>query len=289
MGLDWQRVIVVYGMLALSMACAALWIGGIKLRRKFRKERHPISEKIRRSPGYSLRLEVDQLQETYLEWVGILCFAPMFLTACVFATSKTLISSWLLAILIACIVGTCLWRLTFWHRKLRAHRLGLAGELIVAQYLDELREHGYKIFHDYPLERSNVDHVVVGPTGVFAIETKTRRKRSGANGTEDYKVCFDGQKLVYPHCVDRRGSEQAKRQAEMISSLLHRRLGYKVHVAPVLALPGWYVTEKVKSNLQVLNPKLLAGRILAAKRLLSADEIRNISNAIDENCRGVEI
>jgi hypothetical protein len=80
-------------MLALSMACAALWIGGIKLRRKFRKERHPISEKIRRSPGYSLRLEVDQLQETYLEWVGILGFAPMFLTACVFATSKTLISS----------------------------------------------------------------------------------------------------------------------------------------------------------------------------------------------------
>jgi len=49
------------------------------------------------------------------------------------------------------------------------------------------------------------------------------------------------------------------------------------------------VTEKVKSNLQVLNPKLLAGRILTAKRLLSADEIRNISNAIDEKCRGVEI
>jgi hypothetical protein len=46
MGLDWQRVIVVYGMLPLSMACAALWIGGIKLRRMFRKERHPISERI---------------------------------------------------------------------------------------------------------------------------------------------------------------------------------------------------------------------------------------------------
>jgi hypothetical protein len=288
MGLDWQRVIVVYGMLPLSMACAALWIGGIKLRRMFRKERHPISERIRRSPGYSLRLEVDQLQETYLEWVGILCFAPMLLTACVFATSKTVTSSWLFAILIACVVSTCLWRLTFWHRKLRTHRLGLAGELIVAQYLDELREYGYKIFHDYPLEKSNIDHVVVGPTGVFAIETKTRRKRSGANGKEDYKVSFDGQKLIYPHCVDSRGSEQAKRQAEIMSSLLHRRLGHKVHVAPVLALPGWYVTEKEKSNLQVLNPKLLPGRILAAKRSLSTDEIRNISNAIDEKCRGVE-
>jgi hypothetical protein len=289
LGMDWQKATILYGTLPLSAACAALWIVGTKLRRKLRKGRHPISEKIRRWPGYGLRLKVEQLQEIYLEWVAILFFAPMFLSAFALATSTEQTPIWLLGVAIAVVVGLCFWRLTFWLGKLRAHRLGLAGELIVAERLDQLRDHGYTVFHDYPLEKSNVDHVVVGPTGVFAIETKTRRKRSGTNSNEDYKVCFDGQKLVYPHCTDSKGLEQAKRQAEMMSAALHLRLGLKVYVAPVLTLPGWYVTEKVKSNLRVLNPKHLAAMIRAAKCSLSRDEIRNITIAIEEKCRDVEV
>src|ERR1700745_3234678 len=131
--MDWQRAVVVYGMLGLSVVCAASWIGGVKLRRRFKKERHPISEKIRRPPGYSLRLKVKQLREARLDWVGVLCVAPMLITAFVFAASTTRVSPWLIGILIASIVSICFWRLTFWHRKLRAHRLGLAGELIVAE------------------------------------------------------------------------------------------------------------------------------------------------------------
>jgi len=31
---------------------------------------------------------------------------------------------------------------------------------------------GYHVYHDFPAERFNIDHVVVGPAGAFAIETK---------------------------------------------------------------------------------------------------------------------
>jgi predicted kinase len=94
---------------------------------------------------------------------------------------------------------------------------------------------------------------------------------------------------VFPKWKDGDSPEQAKRQAEMLSGALHRRLGHRIDVAPVLAVPGWYVTEKVKTNLRVLNPKLIPAMIRSAEDSLSKDEIRNISNLLDEKCRDMEV
>jgi len=48
---------------------------------------------------------------------------------------------------------------------------GRLGEKDVASVLKGLPE-GYTVLHDVEMEWGNIDHVVVGPTGVFAIETK---------------------------------------------------------------------------------------------------------------------
>ena len=58
--------------------------------------------------------------------------------------------------------------------KARALVRGERGELKVAEVLDELRSSGYRAFHDFVGDGYNIDHVVVGPAGVFAIETKFR-------------------------------------------------------------------------------------------------------------------
>jgi Nuclease-related domain len=284
-----HRAIVVFGMMPLSIMCAALWVAGVKLRRKLRRERRPFSEKVLRTPGYGLWARGQQVQDNYVDWMVMCIFTPMFLTAFAFATNTKPLSPLALAIIIVMIVGLCFWRLTFWHRELSAYQLGLSGERLVAASLDDLREHGYKIFHSYPLEKSDVDHIVVGPTGVFAIETKTRSKKPGRNSDSDYKVVFDGQQIVFPRWADRDSPEQAKRQAEILSGILCRRLGHKIDVAPVLAIPGWYATEKVKSNLRVLNPKLIPAMIRTAKYCLSKDEIRNICGVIEEKCRDMEL
>ncbi|HVE92485.1 MAG TPA: nuclease-related domain-containing protein, partial [Actinomycetota bacterium] len=49
---------------------------------------------------------------------------------------------------------------------------GARGEEAVGRLLAELEPQGYRILHDIDTGRGNLDHVVVGPTGVFAIETK---------------------------------------------------------------------------------------------------------------------
>jgi hypothetical protein len=59
----------------------------------------------------------------------------------------------------------------------RQLRLGAIGEEAVGQFLEEkMRPMGCQVFHDVLGETFNVDHIVVGPTGVFAIETKTNSR-----------------------------------------------------------------------------------------------------------------
>lgn len=49
---------------------------------------------------------------------------------------------------------------------------GYRGERAVGQALRDLVPLGYRIIHDVETGFGNIDHIVVGPTGVFAIETK---------------------------------------------------------------------------------------------------------------------
>src|SRR5687767_15947784 len=54
---------------------------------------------------------------------------------------------------------------------------GASGESQVRNALKELESIGYVIVGDVDIGKGNIDHVVVGPTGVFAIETKNRGGR----------------------------------------------------------------------------------------------------------------
>jgi hypothetical protein len=61
----------------------------------------------------------------------------------------------------------------------RAWRRGAAGERRTAQLLDPLERHGWAILHDLavPGSRANLDHLVIGPGGVFVIDSKQYRGR----------------------------------------------------------------------------------------------------------------
>jgi hypothetical protein len=57
-------------------------------------------------------------------------------------------------------------------------RRGAAGEMATAGLLERLPRR-FVVFHDraIPGSRANIDHLVVGPTGVWVIDTKTRSGR----------------------------------------------------------------------------------------------------------------
>jgi hypothetical protein len=60
-----------------------------------------------------------------------------------------------------------------------AWRRGAAGERRTARLLDPLEGHGWATLHDLavPGSRANIDHLVIGPGGVFVIDSKHYRGR----------------------------------------------------------------------------------------------------------------
>lgn len=85
---------------------------------------------------------------------------------------------------------------------------------------------GCHVFHDVPMEPyGNLDHVIVAPSGVYAVETKTRRKRKAPPGKRDHEVLFDGKRLEYPQGTETQSLEQARQQADRLRALLGKAVG----------------------------------------------------------------
>ena len=61
----------------------------------------------------------------------------------------------------------------------RAWRRGAAGERRTARLLGPLERHGWAVLHDLavPRSRANLDHLVIGPGGMFVIDSKQYRGR----------------------------------------------------------------------------------------------------------------
>ena len=171
------------------------------------------------------------------------------------------------------------------------HRLGLLGEQVVGQILDRLSSDSIRVFHDLEVNEPgkkpwNIDHVVLTPAGVFAIETKTRRKPRGiaADGQQGHKVIFDGNQLLFPAPMkaDRFGIDQAQRNATWLSDKLTSLNGIAIPVTPVLVLPGWWIDAKGKGSVTVLNPKGLPKFLTPRQPSLSDDRFRAINAQLEE-------
>jgi hypothetical protein len=82
-------------------------------------------------------------------------------------------------------------------------RKGAAGERSVAHTLSKLPEE-FRVVNDVQTPAGNLDHVVIGPTGVFVIETKNWRGIIGSNAKDE--LTWNGKPLKTAYvkqCVGR--------------------------------------------------------------------------------------
>jgi len=89
-------------------------------------------------------------------------------------------------------VGVVGWRLRFRaSAEASAWRTGARGERRTARRLRRLVRRGYVAFHDLamPGSRANIDHLLIGPTGVFVIDSKQYTGR--IQQTPDGHVCHN--------------------------------------------------------------------------------------------------
>jgi hypothetical protein len=171
--------------------------------------------------------------------------------------------------------------------KLRALRQALDGERAVGQFLERLRQQGFQVFHDVIGAGFNVDHVIVGPSGVYTIETKTWSKP--AKGAA--KIVFDGEVLkVHNLEPDRNPVVQAKAQASWLRSVLLESTGKKLDVRPVIVFPGWFVENQSGAfrSVWVLEPKALPTFLMNEPSRLSAEDVKLASFHLSRMIRASE-
>lgn len=173
----------------------------------------------------------------------------------------------------------------------RSYQLVLSGERILDEQLNQLQAQNCHVFHDFPaLGFGNIDHIVVGPAGVFAIETKARPGFGKVlPGRRDHQVAFDGRALHFPDGADEHNLDQTERNANWLGDYLERAIGERVKVVPILTLPGWYIDREVKGGIPVLNEKEVRGHILHCREgKLSPQSVQRIVHQLDHDRRHVE-
>jgi hypothetical protein len=222
-----------------------------------RNKRSPLKDRPLRNPGQSLDEQIRDLTYDGIAWP--LLFAMFLVLLAVLEWVRYLRplnpSPTIYTLGAIGALGFAGYRVYKMLPRLRALKLGRDGEKAVGQFLEKLREQGYRVFHDVVGNGFNIDHVLIGPAGVFTVETKTRSKPSG-----DAHVVFDGESIrVGGFEPDRDPVVQAKAQASWLREVLSESTGRRFHVRSVIVYPGWYVDEKrCKGNsVWVLEPKRL--------------------------------
>jgi len=169
--------------------------------------------------------------------------------------------------------------------KWRSYNLGFEGERFVGAELDVLARHKFEVCHDVPFGKFNIDHVLVGPTGVYAVETKTRRKPKEAGRKTNWTVTVHEDAIEYPWGRDRFGLEQAMRNAQTLRKWILDATRETVEVHPVLALPGWMVDRKARNAVMVISARNAAQVFLKGRTVLSDEMIQRIAFQLREKSR----
>jgi len=192
------------------------------------------------------------------------------------------------------------WLLTvgiFWREawqlreRFRNLRLGMLAEQIVGQQLERCRTTGCYVFHDIQCQGAskpfNIDHLVVGPGGIFVVETKARSKPDKGQTI----AWLEGNAVRFS---DGSYDPDALAQAEAIAAHVEALLKPMIResrvlcnaftperplpVQSILAYPGWY-TEKRSGewhNVLLANTEGVVGFIRKSKPKLAEQEAMRI-------------
>ena len=155
----------------------------------------------------------------------------------------------------------------------RAWRVGAAGEDTVGQRLERLTEHGWHVLHAVPVGNlgSDIDHVLIGPGGVFTVNTKTHLgKRISVTR---HSIYVDGHSKPYL-----RNSRHEAQRAQKLLSAAH---GGDVEVRPaIVILTGTYIPnvdyKSQPDDVLVLDRLDVPRRFRRARVRLAPDEVEQI-------------
>ncbi len=202
---------------------------------------------------------------------------PVFLAtfAAGFATAFGIFRSlqWGIAALCVVLVGA-IFGLMHGLRRIERFFVGARGEERVSRILAEISDK-YHVFNDFVAGRTHVDHVVVGPAGVFAVETKFWRGRV---------TIEDGHILVDGRLPSRAPLSQVLREAAKVKAAL-AKAGWDGPVTPVLVFASDTFQARVAdlNGAVVINSRDLAASFATERVTLAPSELDRLVSLMENN------
>ena len=282
--------------LFLFFSAAAL-LGGILLWKRQvikRNRRSPLTQKLLRSPGEMLRARILEL-DFEIDSTAFMFIVMPFLIYSVFSSQlyfdnqSISILSVSINVTMIIIIGVFLIRkITCALDKRRRLVLGLEGELVTGEELNRLMLHGCRVFHDLPTDYGNIDHVVISPSGVYSVETKMIGKlREG--GSSSITVDHRTGTVKFADRIWKMPTQQLETNARWLSNHLTKAVGRSIKVNSMLALPGYYIEDRIGcSKVYVFNPKAPKRFFLHKWTTYSPEQIQQIAHQVEQLCRDVE-
>ena len=164
--------------------------------------------------------------------------------------------------LFAICISFVVWKFIKIKREVRTWRLGENGEQYVGQTLEkDMRPLGYDVFHDVVIKKGkrqfNLDHVLIGPNGVYVVETKAWRKPEKGSPEIEYK---DGRLYKMGKEIKDDVAREVVSLAKAANALFFELTGRAYYVKPILVVAGWFCKCGSRRGAQflLLNEKQVA-------------------------------
>ncbi len=162
------------------------------------------------------------------------------------------------------------------YRLHRSYQKGFEGEKQVTKVLSSTLSDDYFLINDVQLvagKKGNIDHIVLGPTGIFVLETKNYRGKI---------VCYEDSWTR----IGQNPYKQARRNASTVYKVI-KASGILASKPPWIKAVAVFANKKVEldrrkapSNPEVLKIDELTNYITQETRCLSAQEIELMSKEI---------
>jgi len=186
-------------------------------------------------------LRVDQISEIFMPGM----FWAVALVMWVYHLSLARPSPWFFTVVALIATLVAVRRIRAISVRKKKLRKGMIGEQILGKYLEEqLMPEKFHVLHDLIAKMGdktfNIDHVVVGPTGIFCVETKNWTNPNGSH----HQISYDGKKiLVDGFSPTKDPLVQGIAGAKWVSDLLETLTGKHFFVQPIVVFLGSYTTK----------------------------------------------
>lgn len=126
------------------------------------------------------------------------------------------------------------------------------ANVAVGHQLQRISMGANRVFHDVRTSAGIVDHVLVGQTGIYAINVIARRARKHG------EVRLDGNELQFSNADKAATIVAIVASTARLEKEIVKLLGHRIRVRSVIAVPGWEIGAQASEHHLLVNERTIA-------------------------------